>query len=161
MESQDWLRACVYTPLMFYQFYLSWRFYNNLGLNWVTNLGWLALMISGVFGWLPIYEFKKHGGVPENQSYIKTTKLVTSGVYGVVRHPQFLAGVLICLSLMLISQYPFSVIAGIVAAVTFGYEVVPADRKLVDKFGESYLLYKEKVPALNFIVGLYRLFRDM
>ena len=157
MESQDWFRACIYTPLMLYQFYLSWRFYNNLGLSWVTNLGWLVLMISGVFGWLPIFEFKKHGGVTDGQSYIKTTSLVTSGVYSVVRHPQFLAGVLICLSMMLISQHPYSVVAGLIAAITYAYEVVPADRRLVEKFGEPYQRYKERVPALNFIVGVFRL----
>ena len=157
MEFQDWLRACIYVPLMFYQFYLSWRFYNNLGLSWVTNLGWLVLLVSGVFGWLPMYEFKKRGGVPEDQSYIKTTKLVTSGVYSIVRHPQFLAGVLICLSMMLISQHPYSVVAGLIAGVTYAYEVVPADRRLVEKFGESYLQYKERVPALNFIIGFFRL----
>jgi protein-S-isoprenylcysteine O-methyltransferase Ste14 len=157
MEFQDWLRACVYVPLMFYQFYLSWRYYNNLGFSWVANLGWLVLSASAVFGWLPIFEFKKRGGVPEDQSYIKTTRLVTSGVYGVVRHPQFLAGVLICLSMMLISQHPYSVVAGIVAAFTYAYEVVPADRRLVEKFGDPYQRYKERVPALNFVVGLFRL----
>ena len=157
MESQDWFRACVYVPLMFYQFYLSWRFYNNLGLSWVANLGWLVLTVSGVFGWLPIFEFKKHGGVPEDQSYIQTTSLVTSGVYSVVRHPQFLAGVLICVSMMLISQHPYSVIAGLIAAITYAYEVVPADKRLVEKFGEPYQRYKERVPALNFMVGVFRL----
>ena len=160
MEGRDWVRACVYTPLMFYQFYLSWRFYNSLGLDWVANLGWLVLAASGVFGWLPIIEFKKHGSVPEDQSYIKTTRLVTSGVYSVVRHPQFLAGVLICLSMMLISQHPYSVLAGMVAAVTFAYEVVPADKRLVEKFGEPYLRYKERVPALNFVAGLFRLIKS-
>ena len=157
MERQDWLRACVYVPLMFYQFYLSWRHYSSLGLDWVTNIGWLVLSLSAVFGWLPIFEFKKHGGVPEDQSYIQTTKLVTSGVYSVVRHPQFLAGVLICLSMMLMSQHPYSVIAGMVAAVTYAYEVVPADKSLIEKFGEPYLRYKEQVPALNFIAGVIRL----
>ena len=160
MESQDWFRACVYVPLMFYQFYLSWRFYNNLGLSWVANLGWLVLTVSGVFGWLPIFEFKKHGGVPEDQSYIQTTILVTSGVYSVVRHPQFLAGVLICVSMMLISQHPYSVVAGLIASITYAYEVVPADRRLVEKFGELYQRYKERVPALNFIVGVFCLLRD-
>jgi protein-S-isoprenylcysteine O-methyltransferase Ste14 len=113
-------------------------------------------MASGVFGWLPIIEFKKHGGVPSDQSYVQTTKLVTSGVYSVVRHPQFLAGVLICVGMMLISQHPYSVVAGSLAAFTYAYEVVPADRRLVEKFGEPYQRYKEEVPALNFIFSIFR-----
>jgi protein-S-isoprenylcysteine O-methyltransferase Ste14 len=159
MGVQDWMRACIYVPLMFYQFYLSWRFYNSLGLDWVTNLGWLVLTVSAVFGWLPIFEFKKHGGVPEDQSYIHTTRLVTSGVYGVVRHPQFLAGILITVSMMLISQHPHSVVAGLVAAVVYASEVPPADERLAEKFGEPYLRYKERVPGLNFVAGMVRLIR--
>jgi len=159
MERGDWVRACVYVPLMFYQFYLSWRFYNGLGLDWAVNLGWLVLMVSGVFGWLPIYEFRRRGGVAEGESYIQTTRLVTSGVYGVVRHPQFLAGILITVSMMLMSQHPYSVVAGLVAAVVYAMEVPPADRRLVEKFGESYRRYMEEVPALNFVSGLLRLAR--
>ena len=159
MEIQDWIRACIYTPMMFYQFYLSWRYYNNLGLDWVANMGWLVLAVSAFFGWLPIFTFKKHGGVSKDQSYVQTTKLVTSGIYSIVRHPQFLAGVLICLSMMLISQHPHSLIAGIIAATTHASEVQPADKRLVEKFGEPYLSYKEQVPALNFITGIYRALR--
>lgn len=159
MSLQDWLKACAYVPLMFYQFYLSWQYYNMLGLDWVVNLGWLMLSVSALFGWLPIYEFKKHGDVPDNQSYMHTTKLVTSGVYGVVRHPQFLAGVLICLSMMLISQHLHSLIAGFIAAFLFASDVPSADKRLVEKFGEPYLLYKEQVPAINFVTGLFRLIK--
>jgi protein-S-isoprenylcysteine O-methyltransferase Ste14 len=157
MSLQDWVKACVYVPLMFYQFYLSWRYYNLLGLDWVTNLGWLVLWVSALFGWLPIYEFRKHGDVPENESYMHTTKIVASGVYGVVRHPQFLAGVLVCFSMMLISQHLNSVIAGSLAALLFASDVPSADKRLVEKFGEPYLLYMKRVPALNFLSGLFLL----
>jgi protein-S-isoprenylcysteine O-methyltransferase Ste14 len=156
MEIKDAIRACIYIPLMFYQFYLSWRFYNNQGYAWVTNLGWLILSLSALFGWLPIYEFKKHGGVPRDKSYVHTSKLVTSGVYSVVRHPQFLAGILICVSMMLISQHPYSLVAGTIASIVYASEVPSADKKLVDKFGGSYLEYKKRVSALNFIRGLIR-----
>ncbi len=76
-----------------------------------------------------------------------------------VRHPQFLAGILIAVSMMLISQHPHSVVAGLVAAVVYASEVPPADERLVEKFGEPYLRYMERVPALNFVVGVVRLIR--
>ena len=159
MELQDWMKACVYVPLMFYQFYLSWRFYNGLGLDWVANLGWLVLTVSAVFGWLPIIEFRRRGGVAEGESYMHTTRLVTSGVYSVGRHPPFLAGILITVSMMLISQHPYSVVAGLVAAVVYASDVPPADARLVETFGEPYVRYMERVPALNFVSGLLRLVR--
>ena len=154
MDFKDTIRASIYTPLMIYQFYLSWRFYNNLGLDWVTNLGWLVLLVSALFGWLPIFEFKKHGGVQDNQSYVHTTKLVTSGVYCIVRHPLFLAGILITLSMMLISQHAHSLIAGLLASIVYASEVSSADMKLIEKFGESYIQYMDQVPALNRIKGI-------
>jgi protein-S-isoprenylcysteine O-methyltransferase Ste14 len=155
----DWLRACIYTPLMFYQFYLSWRHYNSLGLDWVANLGWLVLTISAVFGWLPIIEFKKRGGVPSDKSYMHTTKLVITGVYSVVRHPQFLAGVLITISMVLISQHLHSLAAGLIAAVVYALEAPAEDRRNIAKFGEPYREYMREVPALNFIAVLLRLVR--
>jgi protein-S-isoprenylcysteine O-methyltransferase Ste14 len=156
MGLQDWLKACIYTPLMFYQFYLSWRYYNSMGLDWAANLGWLVLTLSAVFGWLPIFEFKRHGGVPDGESYVHTTRLVTSGVYGVVRHPQFLAGVLIAVSMALISQHPHSLVAGLIAAVVYASEAPAEDRRNIVKFGEPYREYMREVPALNFVAGLLR-----
>jgi len=152
----DWLRACVYTPLMLYQFYLSWRHYNSLGLDWAANLGWLVLTLSAVFGWLPIFELKRRGGVPEGESYVRTTRLVTSGVYGVVRHPQFLAGVLVTVSMALISQHPYSLAAGLVAAVAFASEAPAEDERNLVKFGEPYREYMREVPSLNLVAGLLR-----
>lgn len=41
-----------------------------------------------IFGWLPVTEFRKKGGVRKEKSYIHTTKLVDAGIYSIVRHPQ-------------------------------------------------------------------------
>mgnify|MGYP006288267307 CR=1 FL=1 len=49
----------------------------------VINIGWGVLMLSGVFGWLPIFTFRQKGQV-EGKRYINTTVLVDSGVYGIV-----------------------------------------------------------------------------
>ena len=68
----------------------------------------------------------------------------------------YLAGILICLSMMLISQHLYSMIAGLVASIVYVSDVTPADKKLVEKFGDSYLDYMEQVSALNFITGIIR-----
>jgi protein-S-isoprenylcysteine O-methyltransferase Ste14 len=59
----------------------------------------------------------------------------------------------------LMSQSVYSVVAGLVAAVVYASEVPPADARLVEKFGEPYVRYMERVPALNFVSGLLRLAR--
>ncbi|MBM4029289.1 MAG: hypothetical protein FJ280_28415, partial [Planctomycetes bacterium] len=58
-----------------------------------------------IFGWLPIFTFKKMGGVSKGQSYIHTTALVDRGIYAIVRHPQYLAGILMGMALPFISQH--------------------------------------------------------
>ena len=50
------------------------------------NTGWGVMMISAIFGWLPIFTFRKKGKVV-GRSYVHTTVVVDSGVYAIVRHP--------------------------------------------------------------------------
>ena len=131
--------------------------YNTLDNAFICNLGWVMLWISAVFGWLPIFTLKKWGGVPSGKSYMETTRLVQSGVYAVVRHPQYLAGILMGIGLSLISQQWLVVLPGIVViglsyAATFAEE-----RQLLEKFPGLYQEYQKKVPRVNFIAGFFRL----
>jgi protein-S-isoprenylcysteine O-methyltransferase Ste14 len=122
----------------------------------VANIGWLVFMVSAVFGWLPIFTFKKRGGVPEKKSYIHTTVLVDSGIYSVVRHPQYLAGVWMSLALVLITQYWLSALLFIPVAAGFYWDSLRADRNLVEKFGSEYEAYMEKVSGMNPLKGILR-----
>lgn len=153
MELRDWGLALIYTPLMFLQFYMAWTHYNHMNLDTLANIGWAVLFLSGVFGWLPMYTFKKEGGVPEGRSYIETTKLVDTGIYAVLRHPQYCAGILIAVSMMLVTQHWVSAAAGAVVVVTHYVECIYADRRLVEKFGDAYVDYMRRVPRVNFILG--------
>jgi protein-S-isoprenylcysteine O-methyltransferase Ste14 len=65
-------------------------------LSWVSQIEVLAYVGVGLYvfsglvlGCLPIIEFRRRGGVGKGESYIHTTKLVDTGIYSVVRHPQY------------------------------------------------------------------------
>jgi protein-S-isoprenylcysteine O-methyltransferase Ste14 len=156
MQRRDWALALIYTPLMLFQISVAWTLYNYMNLDWVTNIGWILLCLSAVFGWLPIYTFKTRGGVPEGESYIKTTKLVDTGIYAIIRHPQYLAGILIASSMMLISQHWSSVLAGVIVIPLWYLECIYADQRLVENFGDEYRDYMRRVPRVNFVLGLIR-----
>ena len=160
MEKSDWVKASVYTPLLFLQLYQAWAQYNSLNLDVVSNLGWFILSLSAIFGWVPIFTLKKEGNVPDGESYMKTTKLVDSGIYSIIRHPQFFAGILLSISLMLISQHWTSIISAIIVVPIFYQDCINADQALIEKFGEEYMDYMKKVPRVNFVLGLIRVFRD-
>jgi protein-S-isoprenylcysteine O-methyltransferase Ste14 len=103
-----------------------------------------------------MYTFKKEGGVKKGDSYTKTTKLVDTGVYSIVRHPQYLAGLLIIIALMFLTQHWLSILAGAISFATFYYDTIRADSHLIEKFGEEYRDYMERVPRVNFILGMFR-----
>ena len=52
---------------------------NYYGLDFLVYIGYGVWVFAALFGVLPIFKFKSHGGVKEGDSYMKTTKIVTSG----------------------------------------------------------------------------------
>ena len=140
------------------QIILAFVLYNPAGNQTLINLGWGVLMLSAIFGWLPIYTFRKKGGV-KGGGYIRTTVLVDSGIYGIVRHPQYLAGVLMSIALPMISQHWVVVLFGVVAVVIYYLDTFDEEVGCIEKFGEAYKEYMAAVPRMNFILGIIRSIR--
>jgi len=159
MSWKDWLLSCIYGGFIIVQVALTFFNYNHLGLDLIANVGWLVLVLSAIFGWMPIFTLKKKGGVSRGKSYVHTTVLVDSGVYSIVRHPQYLAGVLMSLAFTLISQYWLNAILFLPVAVGFYWDSLRADEILVEKFGDEYKRYMKKVPRMNIFLGIIRRFK--
>jgi protein-S-isoprenylcysteine O-methyltransferase Ste14 len=136
-------------------FFLRWP--GPEALEWA---GWICLWTSAIFGWLPIITFRRKGGVPQGQSYIKTTILVDTGIYAIVRHPQGgTAWLLINLGVMLIARHWSSVALGVPSMVLVYLDTLKADQYCIEKFGDAYRRYMERVPRVNFVAGIMRLVR--
>jgi protein-S-isoprenylcysteine O-methyltransferase Ste14 len=119
------------------------------------NIGWGVLWLSAVFGWLPIITFRRKGKV-KGRSYIHTTVLVDSGIYAIVRHPQYLAGILLNAGLVLITPHWLVVILGLIAAAMTILDTFNEEQQTIEKFGDAYREYMQKVPRLNFVLGIFR-----
>jgi protein-S-isoprenylcysteine O-methyltransferase Ste14 len=148
----------VITVLVVGQIVLAVLLYNPAGNVLVINLGWGVMMLSAVFGWLPILTFRRRGRV-QGRSYIHTTVLVDSGVYSIVRHPQYLAGVLMSLALPLISQHWSVAAVGACSAVVIYLNTLDEEQGCIAKFGDAYLNYMQRVPRMNFVLGILRRLR--
>ena len=112
-----------------------------------------------VFGMLPVFEFRKKGGVRKGQSYIHTTKLVDTGIYSVVRHPQYVTFILFAISGMLLFQHWIVILLGIPIIPLTYIDLIKADEACTERFGDDYKAYMKKVPRANFILGIIRQFR--
>ncbi len=142
------------------QFALSlFFFYNWAGLDVLSYIGWAVWVPSMILGWMPIFIFRRKARVRKGESYTHTTVLVDSGIYAVVRHPQYLAMILLSLALILISQHWLVMVIGFVAMVSVYIAMREEDGRLIEKFGDDYKRYMESVPRANFLVGFIRLLR--
>ncbi len=112
-----------------------------------------------VFGALPVFEFRKKGGVQKGQSYIHTTKLVDTGIYAVVRHPQYVTFIMWAIAGMLLFQHWIIILLGIPIFPLTYIDLIKADKDAIEKFGDDYKAYMKKVPRANFLLGIIRQFR--
>lgn len=138
------------------QMLASWLLYNSERNPAVINIGWGIIFLSAIFGWLPIFTFRSKGKI-KGKSYIETTVLVDSGVYGIVRHPQYLAGVLMNIGLSLITTHWLVILLGIISWGIYYQNTFSEEKENLEKFGDKYRDYQQRVPRLNFLLGLYRL----
>jgi protein-S-isoprenylcysteine O-methyltransferase Ste14 len=114
-------------------------------------------VVSGlVFGALPVMEFRRKGGVRKGNSYIHTTQLVDTGVYSIVRHPQYVTFMLWAIAAMLLFQHSLVVLLGIPIIPLTYIDLVKADEDALEKFGDAYKAYMKQVPRANFLLGIIR-----
>ena len=124
-------------------------------------LGWIVLAVGLSLFISSLIYFRKSGRIIDGKSIMDTSVVVDSGTYAIVRHPQFLGGMLLISASILISQHWLSAIVGVLALMLFFTDVIPrAEKELLIKFGDDYRRYMERVPGLNPIVGLFRLLRE-
>jgi protein-S-isoprenylcysteine O-methyltransferase Ste14 len=150
----------VYSILMFLPVIMVFVFYNYYSLDFLVYAGWILLVFSVVVILLAGGEFRKKGGAPKGKSIVHTTVLVDSGVYAVVRHPQYLGFILFVLALVLMSQHWLSMSSGVLGSALFYKDVLREEHMSIEKFGDDYKRYMERVPRMNFLIGILRYLRQ-
>jgi len=131
----------------------------SLGLQILFYVGWAILPVALLFFFSIVIYFKREGKPGEGKSLMNTTVLVDSGTYAIVRHPQALGSILLMSASILISQHWLAAIVGVPVILWMYLEEVTAEKGLMVKFGDDYKRYMQKVPRMNFILGIIRLLR--
>jgi protein-S-isoprenylcysteine O-methyltransferase Ste14 len=142
------------------QYILAFFIYGLPGYAPLQWLGWGIWVFSAIFGIAPIYILRRHGAVAHGKSYVETTQLVQSSLYAIVRHPQYLGGMLFALALIFLAQQWVVLLLGITSIILIYIEIQSADQACIEKFGQTYRSYMQRVPQINFLLGINRALKE-
>lgn len=117
----------------------------------------LLFLILGVFLVpVPFLLFPKKGKVQKGESFLHTTVIIDSGVYGLVRHPQYLGWAFIIFSLILIKQHHMITITGSISLFLLYLSTIEEEKDLINRFGSDYRKYMKDVPRWNIPYGIVK-----
>jgi len=111
--------------------------------------GYTILGIGALFFILSVFTLRRKG----------TSNVVDSGIYGIVRHPMYLGAMVMFFSHIFLGQNWIVTISTIIAIVCCYLIIQLGDQRNIERFGEDYKLYMQKVPRMNLLVGIIRLVR--
>jgi protein-S-isoprenylcysteine O-methyltransferase Ste14 len=100
----------------------------------ISNIIILLGILLIIFGWRKIYRAKG--------------QLVTTGIYGHVRHPQYLGFLLFTLGMNILWITFSALLLWFILAILYYRLAKKEDKELEERFGEEYLNYKRDVPML-------------
>ncbi len=107
-------------------------------------LSGITLLVPGIFFGV--------NGVIETSLKVSEThraeKVITSGVYSRVRHPQYLAGMLSHLGVSLLLSAYFSLLVTPVIFIVYILLSIKEEKELINEFGEEYIEYSKGVPFI-------------
>ena len=119
----------------------------------------LFVLVLVLWPW-SMLALRKHGSISASGSFLATTRLVDKGIYGVVRHPQYLGVVLLNITLLLLNQNLMTASISLVSSLFLIFGIDEEEVILKKQFGEAYNLYSKRVPAFNIVKGFLLKFRN-
>ena len=126
--------------------------YNSANLTILVYAGWIILAFGIIF-LLWSSKSRKEKRLGED---VGRETLVESGMYALVRHPEFLGHILIIFALIIISQHWISSIIGTILIVLLYLAMIEEERRNIEKFGDAYRNYMKRVPRINLIAGIIK-----
>ena len=139
---------------------LLWFLDAPAGVQLLRYVGGAILVVGIILIILPRFVFRSKGKPEKEKDWIETTVVVDTGIYAVVRHPLYLGWLFMYVALILLSQHWLTVIIGIPGMVCVYLISRQEDQRLIEKFGDEYKDYMQKVPRMNLLVGIIRLVRQ-
>ena len=138
---------------------LLWFLDTPAGIQLLRYVGGAILVVGIMLIFLPLFILPREGKVPKGKDITHTTAVVSSGIYAIVRHPLYLGWLLMYLAIIFWSQHWLTIIIGVISMICIYLISRQEDHRLVEKFGDDYKRYMQKVPRMNLLDGVIRLIR--
>jgi protein-S-isoprenylcysteine O-methyltransferase Ste14 len=148
---------CVAGVLLVADFALLWILDETVIVEGLDYVGWASWFVAVILLFLPMVTLRRKGQVPSGKGYVNTEALVDSGIYAVVRHPQYLGWMLMYLVVLLFNPNWVLAMLGILGVACVYWFTRQEEQLLVEKFGESYRRYMQAVPRFNLAAGIIQL----
>lgn len=127
-------------------------------LTFLRIAGIITLLLSAIFMYLPFVQLGRYGK-SVGKNYTATTVVADSGLYAIVRHPQYLGYMFLFAGFALISQHWITGLLALIAIAFLHFSVSMEEQANLDKFGDDYHDYIQRVPRYNVLLGLWRTFQ--
>ena len=75
-------------------------------------------------------------------------KLITSGVYSLIRHPLYLSGLLVVVGTNVYFESSWAWLGALAASVAVLLRLPLEERRLVERFGKAYTVYQKRTRAV-------------
>lgn len=82
--------------------------------------------------------------------------LVERGIFGIVRHPMYLGAMLAFFSWILFFPHWIIIVVSLVNIAIVYWFILQGEHLNIEKFGDAYRRYMEKVPRINILAGLFK-----
>lgn len=118
---------------------------NNIDV--LLYVGWIFIAVSIILIFLSYYSI----------FFRKVKVLIDSGIYAIVRHPMYLGWILgIFVATIFLYQHWIFVIIGIPGIASLYLISRQEEQRNIERFGDDYKHYMQKVPRMNLVVGIIR-----
>lgn len=123
---------------------------------WIQVIG-LILYVPSVYLVAASMHALKRKGRPKTADPTATTAFFDTGIYSIIRQPMTLGMSIWSVGLILVFQSILSMILGVVSMFCFWMSARKEAEYNINKFGDDYKEYMERVPMWNFLKYFGRL----
>jgi protein-S-isoprenylcysteine O-methyltransferase Ste14 len=112
----------------------------------LTIVGWIVLGVGALFVIMSVLTLRKKG----------IASISDSGIYGIIRHPMYLGGILMFVSHIMFGQ-TWMIVVSTTTGVCCSYILTLWEEdRLIKRFGDDYRHYMQRVPRMNLLSGIVR-----